>query len=218
MLDFFVDIDVKLTLLLNSFHIHGLDNFMFYYSKTWVWIPFFAFILYILFKQWGAKVFYVIAFVAFIVLCSDQLSSSVIKPLVCRERPTHNIEIQNQIHTVHGYVGGKYGFVSSHAANSIAIALFLSLVVRNFLFSFTIFSWAIINSYSRIYLGVHYFGDVLCGAILGVIISLIVYKLFCVISKKLKFSFKKIALPKISMMFVVFMINCAFLFVFDLID
>ena len=148
--------------------------------------------------------FYILAFVALIVLCSDQLSSSVIKPLVCRERPTHNVDIQDQIHTVNGYVGGLYGFVSSHAANSFAIAIFLSLVIKNWLFSFTIFLWAIINSYTRIYLGVHYFGDVLCGAVVGIIIALILYKLYFLQTR-------------ISMFFVVYVINCAIIFLFDLI-
>lgn len=218
MIDYLIDLDIQLTLFLNGFHTQGLDNFIFFYSKTWVWIPFFTYLLYSLYKQCGAKMFYILAFVALIVLCSDQLSSSVIKPLVCRERPTHNVEIQNQIHTVNGYVGGLYGFVSSHAANSFAIALFLSLVIKNWLFSFTIFLWAIINSYTRIYLGVHYFGDVLCGAVVGIIIALILYKLYFLLSKKLKLPIKKaLSQTRISMFFVVYVINCAIIFLFDLI-
>lgn len=218
MFDYLNDLDIQLTLFFNGFHTQGLDDFFFYYSKTWVWIPFFAYLVYIMYKQWGVKSLYVLLFVAIVIVCSDQISSSLIKPLVCRERPTHNIDIQQQIHTVKGYVGGKYGFVSSHAANSIALALFLSLVIKNGFFTFTIFMWAIINTYSRIYLGVHYLGDVVCGSIVGVVVALLLYKLFSLFSNKIKFpKNKKFPIKRLSIFFVAYLINCAIIFLFDLI-
>ena len=118
-----------------------------------------------------------------LILLADQLSSSLLKPLVARLRPTHNPEISDLIHTVRGYRGGLYGFVSSHAANAFAFAVFTSLVIRNRYYALTIALWAVLSAYSRIYLGVHYVGDVVCGAILGVLVAIVVYKLF--ISSKL---------------------------------
>jgi undecaprenyl-diphosphatase len=87
--------------------------------------------------------------------------------LVERLRPSHDPVIGNQIHIVNNYRGGLYGFISSHAANTFAIAVFLALLFKRKVFTISIIIWASIVSFSRIYLGVHYPGDVLCGAILG---------------------------------------------------
>ena len=129
-------------------------------------------------RKWGVQSLYVVAGIALCILLADQLSSSLLKPLVARLRPTHNPEISDLIHTVRGYRGGLYGFVSSHAANAFAFAVFTSLVIRNRYYALTIALWAVLSAYSRIYLGVHYVGDVVCGAILGVLVALVVYRVF----------------------------------------
>lgn len=108
-----------------------------------------------------------------ITLC-DQISSSFIKPYVCRLCPSHTEGVSDFLHYVYGYKGGRYGFVSSHAANTFGVAAFLSLEMRNRKMAMFLFLWAIIVSYSRIYLGVHYFGDVVCGGILGLIIGIVI--------------------------------------------
>ena len=91
-----------------------------------------------------------------ITLC-DQISSSIIKPYICRLRPSHTIGVCELLHYVYGYKGGQYGFVSSHAANTFGVAAFLSAQMRNKKITIALFLWAIIVCYSRIYLGVHYF-------------------------------------------------------------
>ena len=101
-----------------------------------------------------------------------------LKPLVARLRPTHNPEIADLIHIVNGYRGGLYGFVSSHAANAFAFVIFTSCIIRNRYYVLGITIWALLTAYSRVYLGVHYVGDVVCGAVLGILVGLLVYWLF----------------------------------------
>lgn len=105
-----------------------------------------------------------------ITLCV-QISASVIKPYVCRLRPSHTIGVCEFLHYVYGYKGGQYGFVSSHAANTLGAAAFLSYIIKNKRITIYLFTWAFIVCYSRIYLGVHYLGDVICGGILGAAIG-----------------------------------------------
>lgn len=105
-----------------------------------------------------------------ITLC-DQISASIIKPYVGRLRPSHTVGVCEFLHYVYGYKGGQYGFVSSHAANTLGAAAFLSYIIKNRKITIYLFTWALIVCYSRIYLGVHYLGDVICGGILGIAIG-----------------------------------------------
>jgi len=90
-----------------------------------------------------------------------------------------------QIDIVNGYRGGIYGFTSSHAANTFGVAVFLSLVIRSWSLSTILFIWAVLNAYSRIYLGVHYPGDIFFGTLTGVIVGIIIYLLYSYLQKKL---------------------------------
>ena len=103
-----------------------------------------------------------------LITLSDSVAARVIKESVQRLRPTHNPAIESLVHIVNDYRGGSYGFVSNHASNTFALAVFLSLLFRNRYFSIGILIWAAVVSYSRIYLGVHYPGDIIGGALLGV--------------------------------------------------
>jgi undecaprenyl-diphosphatase len=126
-------------------------------------------------RKWGVRSLYVVAGIALCILLSDQISSSLLKPLVARLRPTYNPEIADLIHTVNGYRGGRYGFVSSHAANAATFVTFTALIFRNRYYSILLSLWAFLTAYSRVYLGVHYVGDVLCGALIGVLVGMGVY-------------------------------------------
>ena len=173
-----LDIDKSATLAINSCHSPFFDNFFYIYTQTWTWVPLMLLMLVWMWRKWGVRSLYVVAGIALCILLADQISSSLLKPWVARLRPTHNPEIADLIHTVRGYRGGLYGFVSSHAANAFAFAVFTSLVIRNRYYTLAIAFWAVLTAYSRVYLGVHYVGDVVCGAVLGVFVALLVYSVF----------------------------------------
>ena len=119
----------------------------------------------------------VVLAVGLVILIADQVSASIIKPPVARARPSHNPDLATTIHIVNGYRGGPFGFVSSHAANCFGIALFLAMLFKNRAFTWTMIVWATLMCYSRIYLGVHYPGDIVCGSLLGFLAAWAVYKL-----------------------------------------
>ena len=172
---FISTLDTSLTLVINSCHSPFFDNFFYIYTQTWTWIPAILVLLVWMWRKWGVRSLYVVAGIALCILLSDQISSSLLKPLVARLRPTHNPEIADLIHTVNGYRGGRYGFVSSHAANAATFVTFTALIFRNRLYTILLSLWAFLTAYSRVYLGVHYVGDVLCGALIGVLVGMGVY-------------------------------------------
>lgn len=178
MIDSLSFIDKQFTLWLNSFHSNFFDAFFYLFTNSLTWIPLYAVLLWFVFQKQGVRGIVTVFFVAMIVLVADQLSSSLCKPLIARLRPSHDPMLQYMVHVVNDYRGGMYGFVSSHAANTFAVATFFSLIVRRSLLRHSLFAWATLNCYSRIYCGVHYFGDVLCGAILGMIIAAIFYQIY----------------------------------------
>lgn len=181
--------DTELFVYLNSLHTPGFDNVMWYISGKLTWIPLYAIILFFVFKQYRWKGFAVVAFVGLLVAMTDLSSVHLFKNIFQRFRPTHNPDLADFVHTVNNYRGGKYGFVSSHATNTLGLAVFTSLLFKTRFFTVWMIAWALIVSYSRIYLGVHYPGDILCGALLGVACGFIAYKLLVVTFKKLEWEY-----------------------------
>ena len=173
-----LELDKFITLAINSCHSIFFDNFFYIYTQTWTWIPAMVILIVWVWRKWGIRSLYVVAGIALCILLVDQISSSLLKPLVARLRPTHNPEIADLIHTVNGYRGGLYGFVSSHAANAATFVTFTALLFRNNIYTILLSLWAFLTAYSRIYLGVHYVGDVLCGALIGVLVGIVVYVIF----------------------------------------
>ena len=162
-----IELDKQLLLFGNSFHTPFWDNFISIFSGKFIWIPAILTILYVIIRIEKRNSLWVLFFLVITIVLADQISSSIIKPLVARWRPTHEPTLHGLVQIVHGYTGGRYGFVSSHAANSFGVALFTSLFFRRKLYTWTIFIWATVNAYTRIYLGVHYPLDILGGAVLG---------------------------------------------------
>lgn len=183
-MDFFEQIDIRFFLFLNGKHNEFFDVLMWWVSYKFTWIPFYALLLFIIWKKFGKKTALVILAVSVLILFSDQASVHLFKNYFQRYRPCHNLIIKEKVHVV-GDCGGTFGFVSSHAANSFALAMFLSLIFRKKFFFAFIFAWAALGSYSRIYLGVHYPADIFIGAILGCSIGIIVYALFKFAEKKI---------------------------------
>ena len=170
---------------INGWHAAYFDSFMWLVTKIATWIPMILMLLYLLyFKKGWRKTVAVVLAIALVILIADQVSASIIKPLVERARPSHNESLQSTIHIVNGYRGGPFGFVSSHAANCFGIALLLAMIFKNRLFTWTMVVWATLMCYSRIYLGVHYPGDIVRGAILGFLAAWLVYRIFVWFGKK----------------------------------
>lgn len=176
------ELDTSLFLWLNSFNSPFWDKVMWVVSGKIEWVPLYAILLAIVIYKYRWKSIWIVLAIALLITLADQISTEVFKKGIERLRPSHNEEIRDIVHVVKDYSGnyyrgGFYGFVSSHAANSFAVATFFTLLFKRRWFTYSIFFWASLVSYSRIYLGVHYPGDIIGGAILGAVIALLVYLL-----------------------------------------
>jgi len=168
------NIDTRLFLAINGGHTPFWDAFFTLFTSMITWVPFYLMILFLVFKKYRQHGFWILLFLIFSVLLSDQLSV-LIKELVHRLRPSHEPLLLGKINLPTGE-GGLYGFVSSHAANTFAFAFLMGFLTRNKLFFTMLLAWAFVTTYSRIYVGVHFPLDVTCGAILGVFIGWGLYK------------------------------------------
>lgn len=183
--------DRDLLLTMNGSESMFWDEVMQMITSTQTWIPFFVVLLYVILKNNSLKSFVwtIVSILLVIVIC-DRVSSGIFKPVFERFRPTQDPYIMYMVDIVNNYRGGQYGFISSHAANTFGISIFLSLLIRKWSFSMMMFIWAILNSYSRIYLGVHYPGDIFFGALLGCLIGILMYWLYIAVNKRIDESCK----------------------------
>jgi undecaprenyl-diphosphatase len=186
MISWLAEIDTKLFLFLNGINSPFWDTVMFRFSGNLIWGPIYALILYLLYKKFGYKGIWFLIGAAMVIVLADQGSVHLFKNVFQRLRPCHNPDLSQVVHIVNR-CGGKFGFVSSHAANTFGVAMLLHLVFRSHWFSVLIFAWASIVAYSRVYLGVHYPGDVIGGALLGVLCGWVVYTTLKQLGKKLNF-------------------------------
>lgn len=184
-----IDMDKHVMLALNGSDSLYMDGVMKVYTSTLVWIPVSLVLLFVVLKNNTPRCsILAILAVALTIIACDQISSNVIKPLVGRLRPSHDPTIMHLIDTFNGYRSGSYSFTSSHACNSFGIFTILSLIIRNRTLSLSLLLWACINSFSRIYLGVHFPGDILCGALLGAAIASVIYLVYNFIRKRIEYS------------------------------
>lgn len=181
------DIDARLLLIVNGAHSPFFDAVMWCISGRWIWLPFYAVLAYLLFRRMSWKRASIcLVTIGLIILAADQTCATLIRPEIGRLRPANlNNPLSSFVHVVNGYRGGGYGFPSCHAANTFALAVFMSLVIRHKWFTVMMFSWAFIVSYSRMYLGVHYFGDLFCGATIGSLFAVLFYYLQNYLFKRL---------------------------------
>ena len=177
MLDYLIDMDTDALLAVNGLHDAFQDAFWWMVSAKWSSLLIVLALFWILLHQNRRHALLVIAMIALAVLVADQVSSGLIKHLVERLRPTQDPSLSNMVHIVNGYRGGKYGFVSSHAANFFAVTTLLSLITRQRMVLFSLTTWALMQCYSRMYLGVHYPGDIMGGIIVGLLAGWLIWRL-----------------------------------------
>lgn len=194
MLEYLMQLDKELFLFLNGLNTDWLDPVMYYISYKFFWIPFYILLLWICYKHYSWKTtLFILLFVAILITMSDQISG-LIKDLTQRFRPSRDESLRDLVHIVFGYRGGGYSFVSAHASNSFALALFMIHLLKNkirFIVPVMI-TWAILKSYSRIYLGVHYPADVIGGIILGILCAMIIIQVWDFLYRKYFIDFEKV--------------------------
>ncbi len=154
------------------------DRLMHAISGKLIWAPLYLAILISLGIKYKRKFLVILLFIIAAIALSDQVSVHLFKNVVHRLRPCHEPFLEGLVHLPDGRCGGLYGFVSSHAANSFNVALLSLLLLRKRWFTIAIILWALTVGYSRIYMGVHYPGDVICGSILGILIGWGIYELY----------------------------------------
>ena len=165
--------DHQLFLFLNGLHVDWLDPVMTFISSEMGWLPFYAVLLFFVFYKYHWKGLWVLLGVIVVITLSDQISASVFKPIFHRLRPCYDPLIEDLVYTPKGKPGGHYGFISSHAANTFALASFIYMTMKKHYskIGWIMFPWAILVSYSRIYMGVHFPGDIICGAVVGMMLG-----------------------------------------------
>lgn len=168
--------DTDILLWINGHSAEWLDEVMWTVSQTKTWIPIYLLLAGFIvkkFRNWKAVLLILVGF-GIAVGLSDFICSGVLKPLVCRLRPTHDPAL-DPLHLVNGYVGGRYGFCSSHAANTMAVGLLFSLLYRDARATVSLMAWVALVCYSRMYLGVHYPSDIICGLAVGTLWAALAY-------------------------------------------
>lgn len=177
-IDQIINLDQRLTLAINGSDSLFWDNVMYVVTNTFSWSLVIVMLIVILFRNNNWKEFFLILlFIGLMLAFADQLCSGISKPMFARWRPTQDPQLMYMIDTVRDYRGGRYGFFSGHACNTSCMAMFLAWLFRSGKVTFTLFFWSVTTTFTRLYLGVHYLGDVTVGFTLGCIIGFVFYLL-----------------------------------------
>ncbi len=186
-----MEVDRRLLVWLNGFHADWLDPVMYYVTQTIFWIPLYLFLLYLIIRDFKKEWWVPLIGIGLTILIADQVTATLMKPFFARLRPSQEPSLQGIVHLVRDhngeiYTGGLYGFASSHAANTFGTATFFTLLFRSrHPWIKWLFLWAAVMTYTRIYLGAHYPGDILVGGIVGVTGAFLGYKAFAWIKVKI---------------------------------
>lgn len=201
--------DKQLLLLLNGSDSVFLDSVIMTLTTATTWIPLYAALLYVVWRaNWAdlrssgvdnrrglRQVLLILAAAGLCVLLAGTIDDEIVKPLVARWRPTHDPEIGALVDVVDGYRGGNYGFFSAHASNTFSLAVFFSLLMRWRPFTCAMVAWSLLNCYTRMYLGVHFPGDITVGLIWGGFVGWLVYRLYCRVTTPARYAPRLLAVP-----------------------
>lgn len=183
MLEKILSIDTELFVFLNGFGSEKYDGLWLIITKQTSWIPLFLFLLYLIFTKLGTKqTLYLMLFVAILLVFTDQ-TANLFKNGFQRLRPCNNPEINTFIRIVQSRT--SFGFFSGHASSSMGVATFLYLIFKkDFNYFWLLFLWPLIFAYSRIYLGLHYPLDIICGYLCGAVLGYLMFKLYQIAQKR----------------------------------
>lgn len=184
-MDWLLQLDSRVFLAINGWNSEAWDGVMWWISGKTTWWPFYLLILALL--GWRKKwhLLPMILFIVVVITLTDQTSVHLFKNVFQRLRPCHEPSLEGLVHLVNNKCGGQFGFISSHAANSFGVAVLVSLWLRKKGYTAVMLTWAVLIAYSRVYLGVHYPGDVIAGAIWGAGCAWLVFYLYNWVQSKL---------------------------------
>ena len=174
-----IEFDKQLLLAVNGSSSLFLDGLVTVLTTAATWIPLYLSLFYLVLRNNDSvqKILLIVACAGLCVFVAGSLDDMIVKPLVGRWRPTHDPEIGCLVDVVNGYRGGNYGFFSAHASNTFSIAVFFSLLVRSRLLTSFLVFWSLVNCWTRMYLGVHYPGDIAVGLLWGGLVGTLVWML-----------------------------------------
>lgn len=171
-------LDHTLTLLINGSDSIFWDNVMYTVTNTFSWSMVIVALLVIIFKNNSIKnTLIILLTIALLIFVADRICSGLVKPMVARWRPAQDPQLMYMVDVVRGYRGGRFGFFSGHACNTMCMAVFLSMLFRSAKVTLVLIFWSLTTTFTRLYLGVHYLGDVCVGWCVGIILGLLFYYL-----------------------------------------
>ena len=197
--EYIVTTDTALLLAINGLHTPWLDTLMHTVSMRTVWIPFYLVLFIMVWKRYGWRMAVVcLLSVILAVTVADQLCGSILRGFIGRKRPSNlSNPISYLVHIVNDHRGGNFGFPSCHAANTAVVAAMLSFRLKKWKWMVILFGWAMLVSVSRVYLGVHYPGDIFVGFIIGVFISWGIWRLLNISLPRVRIACPFLRLPAI---------------------
>lgn len=181
MIESLIAIDQKLFFLVNQGGDEFWDSIMLFITHKFSWIPLYLLLVYYIIKQKGKESIWILLSIGLLITLVDQGSVQLFKNHFERLRPCHFLK---NVRLVTDGCGGRFGFVSSHAANAFALAVFIGKIIGNRKLFIALFFWATAVAYSRVYVGVHYPLDILCGMLWGTFVALVLFKLYQLFHEK----------------------------------
>ncbi|WP_372643318.1 phosphatase PAP2 family protein [Ancylomarina sp.] len=172
-----LQLDHELLIWFNSSHSPFWDAIMMFFTRIEFWIPFYILVTYQIFKYKGKEAWWWLIGLSFLILFGELISTYLFKNILQRLRPSHEPALSGAVNLVKAYAGDKFGFVSSHATAVFAFAIYTSKLFKNNIYTLFIAIWSLLIVYTRLYLGLHYPGDILGGIALGLGLGYFFYRI-----------------------------------------